>query len=197
MKSVNFKPNYFYHIYTRGVNGVNLFYREKNYGYFLQKFDKYLSPFVEVFAYCLMPNHFHFLIRIKTADQNLTGFKNLLGLNKVQDQIRLLLMSYSKAINKQQERTGSLFERPFKRKEVNNLKYLKNLTHYIHSNPKHHGFVEKLEEWSYSSYNRMLLEKPSKLKKKEVLDWFGGREDYKGFHKNDCDIKMIEDLIIE
>ena len=55
----------FYHIYNRGNNKQDIFFEEKNYDLFLKNFDKYLSSFVDVYAYCLMPNHFHFLIKIK------------------------------------------------------------------------------------------------------------------------------------
>ncbi len=58
----------FYHIYNRGNNGENLFYRPENYGYFLQKFDHYLSGYLELYAYCLLPNHFHLLVRAVVPD---------------------------------------------------------------------------------------------------------------------------------
>ena len=59
----------FYHIYNRGNNKEKIFFEEKNYRHFLKLFDKYLSPYVDVYAYCLMPNHFHFLIRVKMVEE--------------------------------------------------------------------------------------------------------------------------------
>ena len=67
-----------YHIYNRDNNGEIIFIEERNYAYFMQLYEKYISPFADTFAYCLMPNHFHFLIRIKT---DLPGFGNLEGLD--------------------------------------------------------------------------------------------------------------------
>jgi len=58
-----------YHLYNRGNNRENLFYKKENYHYFIRQFDKYLSSFVDVYAYCLLPNHFHFLIKIKEEDE--------------------------------------------------------------------------------------------------------------------------------
>ena len=60
------EPNAYYHIYNRGINSGQIFISEENYLFFLSKFDKYLSPVCDVLAYCLMPNHFHFLIRVKS-----------------------------------------------------------------------------------------------------------------------------------
>ena len=55
----------YYHIYNRGNNRETLFYTEANYKYFLKKYDKYLSEYVDTYAYCLLPNHFHLLISVK------------------------------------------------------------------------------------------------------------------------------------
>ncbi|GHT10354.1 hypothetical protein FACS189432_06850 [Bacteroidia bacterium] len=59
----------FYHIYNQGNNHENIFYNDKNYIYFMQKLDRYLSDYLEIYAFCLMPNHFHLLVRIKTIDE--------------------------------------------------------------------------------------------------------------------------------
>jgi len=65
----HFVSGYFYHIYNRAnTNTDKLFYQEKNYAYFLEKFDQYLSDYLEVWAYCLIPNHFHFLVKVKNID---------------------------------------------------------------------------------------------------------------------------------
>ena len=71
----------FYHIYTRGINGTNLFYEERNYAYFLQKYGYYLHEVLDTYAYCLLGNHFHLLVRVKDVfPTNLTGLGDLSGL---------------------------------------------------------------------------------------------------------------------
>ncbi len=55
----------YYHIYNCGINGVNLFREEMNYNHFLKLYDKYIEPVAETYAWCLMPNHFHLLVRVK------------------------------------------------------------------------------------------------------------------------------------
>ncbi len=136
-------PETTYHVYNRANGNEQLFVKEENFSYFLEKYKQYISPIADTFCYCLMPNHFHFLIRIKTENElakyfkidgsNLTGFENLSGLlaKKFSD----FFNAYSKAINKQQNRKGSLFMRPFKRKRITDEKYILKLVHYIHYNP--------------------------------------------------------------
>ena len=119
-----FEYNQYYHIYNRGVDGVNLFYNAKNYRYFLEKWLHYTYPFLKTYAYCLMPNHFHFIVspnldifnnldkekyadnivlsnRIQAVQDNLMSINDFLEL-----QFKDYFGAYSKAINKQEKRTG-------------------------------------------------------------------------------------------
>ncbi len=57
----------YYHIYNRGINSCTLFRKYENYEYFLKLYADYINPIAETFAWCLMQNHFHFIIRIKTS----------------------------------------------------------------------------------------------------------------------------------
>lgn len=194
-----------YHLYNRGNNRENLFYKEDNYHYFIRQFDKYLSNFIDIYAYCLLPNHFHFLIKIKDEDeirQHLVSLKDLpsvgVDLPKIiADQFRLFFMSYAKAINKQENRIGSLFQKQFKIKEVNNDAYFSQLVFYIHANPQIHGLIDNFREWNYSSYHSILADRISKLKKIEVIDWFGNEEEYKKFHTTQFDFRCLETLQLE
>ena len=125
------KPGAFYHIYNRGINGENIFKEERNYAYFLNKYAIYLNPVIDTYAYCLLKNHFHLLVRVKTDltdNLPLKGFRNLSGLenekglhhidNIVSKKFSDLFNSYTKSINKAYNRTGGLFETPFRRIEV-------------------------------------------------------------------------------
>ncbi|MCB9053571.1 MAG: hypothetical protein H6556_29570 [Lewinellaceae bacterium] len=58
-------PGRFFHVFNRGNNGDNLFYQERNYAYFLRKYFEYMSPVLDTYCYCLLPNHFHLLVRVK------------------------------------------------------------------------------------------------------------------------------------
>ncbi len=139
MKLEKIDKNNHYHIYNRGINGAPIFKSEENKRYFLSLFDKYLKDKISVLAFCLMDNHYHFLVEIIADEKGVTqGFSNLFN-------------AYAKAFNIQENRTGSLFEKHYKRKLIEDEKYFTNLFSYIHNNPK----VNKEHE-RFSSYRHYL-----------------------------------------
>ncbi|NTS39596.1 hypothetical protein HRG84_01660 [Flavisolibacter sp. BT320] len=184
------QPGAFYHIFNRGNNGEPIFFREENYGYFLQKLAGYLTPYLDVYAYCLLRNHFHFLVKTKRQDEIdatllrvQTGNKILSDFSQViSEAFRRFFLCYAKSIKIQEGRTGSLFEKNFKRIEVTNSDHLYWLVNYIHRNPETHGVVADFKSYPYSSYASILCDIPTKLKRQEVLDMFGGREEFVRFH---------------
>jgi putative transposase len=187
-------PGCYYHIYNRGNNGENIFREERNYRYFLQLYAQYIQSVAVTYAYCLMVNHFHLLIRILEAKdcQSFEDWQSYVSL-----QFRNLFSTYTKAINKAYKRTGSLFEKPFKRKLVDNDSYFTYLVAYIHRNPQTHGFVDDFRDWPWSSYGAMLSEKPTKVMRDDVLEWFGGRAAFMDGHIMAVDEKLIEPLILD
>lgn len=188
MKITPLEYGKFYHIYNRGINGCDLFREHENYEYFLHLYDKYISKVAGTFAWVLMRNHFHLLVRIKSEQElNLQGFKNLEGLkgttrNFVNQQFSNFFNAYTKAINKRYHRTGSLFEHPFRRVQVTSNDQLKYLVYYIHHNPIHHEFCEHFLEYPWSSYITMLSPKITRLKRNEVLEWFGDKSNFEKYH---------------
>ena len=185
-----FEDGQFYHVYNRGVNGCNLFYRAYNYDYFLDKWTHYFHPFLKVYAYCLMPNHFHFLVSpdessIQNFDQKSCLERKIL-IQRVESvraghstfneflelQMKDFFGSYSKAINKQQGRTGSLFQQRFKRVLISSEWQLIHKICYIHHNPIHHRFCRNYEVWAHSSYNSFVDNKFIKLQLAPTLDLF-------------------------
>lgn len=189
----------FYHIYNHANGSENLFKEEENFRYFLQQWDKYISPIATTYAYCLMPNHIHFLIRILSEDdiktnKHLTGFQNLSGVlpNLISKQFSNLFNAYAKAYNKLYNRKGSLFHRPFKRKEITSEDYLKTLVCYIHRNPIHHGFCTNFTAWKHTSYDSYLSEKSSKIERTYIFDLFDGKENFIEAHQ-----QYIETLDLE
>jgi len=206
-KLASLTPGKFYHIYTRGINRENIFFVDRNYPYFLELYAKYIEPIATTFAYCLMRNHFHLLVRIKTEQEQ--TFEVLLSTSeqsreaetsKVLDstqQFSNLFNAYAKAINKAYGRTGSLFEGRFGRIEVTSKAYFANLVAYIHRNPQKHGFVEDFREYPYSSYSAILTTKPTRLKRADVLAWFGGQDAFQVLHQNEPDTESIRYLIEE
>lgn len=141
-----------YHIYNRGNNQQTIFFDQENYFYFLRKCHKYLKPVGEIFAWCLMPNHFHFLIEV--TGKSLEPIKvGGIVMPSITNGFRLLQSSYAKGINKQLNRTGNLFQQKTKSKFVSEEEnYSITTFHYIHQNPVIAGLVNGAEDWPYSSF---------------------------------------------
>jgi len=168
------EKGYFYHIYNRGNNKENLFLEKDNYVYFLNLISKYLLPVSDIYSYCLLKNHFHILLKIKEE----IGISDI----KLHLPFSNLFNAYAKAINKKYNREGSLFKERYKRKRITDEKYLMQTIIYIHLNPVKHGFLEDFQQYSHSSFNALVSNKSTKLKRKEVWELFGGKENFIDAH---------------
>lgn len=184
---------HYYHIYNRGNNRENIFIEERNYPYFLKLYVSHVEPVADTYAYCLLRNHFHLLVRIKTEEETLRVSR----VSSPSQHFSNLFNAYAKAINKAYNRTGSLFEHPFGRVEVTTDAHFIILIAYIHQNPQKHGFVEDFRDWPYSSYHAMLSTKQTRLQRDEVLEWFGGVEQFGKFHQREVETARIAPLILD
>lgn len=195
-KRIPLQAEYTYHIWTHANGDENLFRSEENYTYFLKKYLHHVHPVVETYAYCLMPNHLHLMVKIrsekeildflkeKKMDPNLQGFENPGGFSKaISQQFSNLFNSYTKAFNKKYNRKGSLFIPNFKRKVIDSDEYFVRLIAYIHNNPLHHGFTKNLNDWPFSSWGAYMMKKNTKINMEEAIQWFGGKENFKAVHQ--------------
>ena len=174
----------YYHIYNRGNNGENLFFEERNYPYFLRLYAHHILPVADTYAYCLLRNHFHALVRIRTREQQALGVSEP-GVSKPKSPSQHfgnLFNAYAKAINKAYDRTGSLFENPFGRVPVTSESHLVHLVTCIHQNPQKHGFVTDFRAWPHSSYHTVLSQQPTRLERDEVLAWYQGPAAFEEAH---------------
>ena len=168
------KDNY-YHIYNKGINGTDIYFTEENKYYFLQQLDKYLSQKISIYAYCLMDNHFHLVVRVDENEKMVTqAFSNFFN-------------SYAKSFNKQNDRTGSLFEKHFKRIKLESEEYLRNLIVYVHLNPKNHYDLD-FEKFKFSSYNSIVSNKETKIKSDEIIELFGDLDNFIFCHNQRNDL---------
>ncbi len=163
MKLEKLEKDSYYHIYNRGVNGGIIFKNNENKRYFLKLVNTHLSGKVFILAYCLMDNHYHIAIRTIANEELVTqAFSNLFN-------------AYAKAYNKRFNRTGSLFEKHFRRIQIKDEAYLRNLITYIHTNPQNHGISDDFTTYEFSSY-QAFSSKPKKtelpIEKEEVLALF-------------------------
>lgn len=195
-------PGNYYHIYNRGNNGIDVFYDSDSYYYFLNLYSKYINPVAETFAWCLLKNHFHLLVYLKTEaeidtaklEYSTTEQPKVVSASK---QFSHLFNAYTQAINKKFNRSGSLFEKPFERKLVNNESYFQKLIFYIHNNPVHHGFTNDINNYPWSSYETILSKKPTHLKRDEVIQFFSDLDNFIHFHNQKQNLNEINNLIIE
>lgn len=183
--------NGYYHIYNRGINKQTIFNDLQDYNVFLLFLKRYLIPFsnlskdknflkfqptwrtdiykkIKLIAYCLMPNHFHLLLK-QFVREGMTEF------------MRALSNSYVRYFNETYERIGPLFQGRFKAVLVETTPYLLHLTRYIHLNPitndltnsNSSDLFKRLNEYPYSSYNYFLGKKRAEwVKPEEILECF-------------------------
>ncbi|WP_425636281.1 transposase [Algoriphagus yeomjeoni] len=185
--SETFESGKIYHLYSRSIGNQELFLRDENYKFFLSRYSLYCDDFFETIAYCLIPNHFHFLVRIRENQQDLAivkAFSNFLN-------------GYAKAFNKSIDRNGGLFQRKFKRKVIDNENYLSRIILYIHLNPIKHGLVKKVNEWKYSSFESYCTNKTSKVSKELGLVWFGGIHEFLKIHDSLMDEYLLDEYSLE
>lgn len=195
------KPDCYYHVYNRAHGDERLFIIDNNYLFFLQRYYKYLHQFLDTLCYCLMPNRFHFLIRVKSVNQiDLTELtkpdsdnfeKEIYISMMISRQFSNFFNSYSKSFNKQYHRKGSLFMRPYKRIRVSDETFLRKLVHYIHYNPIAAGLTEDYS-WRYSSYPAIISTQKTNVCRDEVIDLFDDLDNFKYIHEVPPKISGIE-----
>ncbi len=168
-----FVQGLYYHIYNRGNNRLSIFFQPENYLYFLGRVKKYIVPLAKVVSYCLMPTHYHLLLRIQTSE----FFKN--SEVSLSNAMMRLSVSYTKAINKRFSRVGSIFQGQFQAKPIKTYPHLLNLCVYIHANPVKDGLVALPEDWIYSNYLEWLGQRDGMLVDREFIqEHFGSPDEY-------------------
>ena len=182
-----FEPECVYHIFNKAIGEEKLFRQDDNYYFFLARFQHFLDEKVETLAYCLIPNHFHLLIRVRP---NITNNQVVKGFSDFQN-------AYCKSFNKVFSRNGSLFQRKFKRKKIKNEVYLSRIVIYLHQNAIKHGLVKDPKEWRFSSFKSYLSDNPTKLSRDLVLGWFGGIEGFRISNQANTELFLPEEFLLE
>jgi putative transposase len=188
MRTIPLVPKNYYHIYNRGVNKERIFFRPQHWDFFLYRLAHYCTQKeTELIAYCLMPNHYHLLVYIKTHD---------FGRNVMHP----LGVSYTKAVNQQLGRSGHLFQGSFQAQLVDKDAYLLHLSRYIHLNPVIAGLVESPQDWEYSSYREYISEHRGNFLRPEIiLNQFPSSAAYEDFvcESIHTDLQIPETLWID
>lgn len=210
----DFDEHCIYHVYNRTNNNEKLFLNDENRAFFLRKYKQHLSAYTDTYCWCLLPNHFHFLIRIKPlstitgsittkpeSDRTITENKLILKQCTLSEFIeqgfKRFFQSYSLAFNKTHNRKGNLFYRPFKRLEVIRESHFTNTIIYIHANPLKHKLTDNFETYHWSSYKSYISDAPSDLLREEVIDWFGNKDQFIKAHYDLTQYYYDSDISIE
>jgi putative transposase len=176
-RSTDFLAGQYYHLYNRGHNRQNIFFERENYSFFLRQVRHYLTTQgIDIVAYCLMPNHYHFLVHLQRD--------HILSMA-----MQALSVSYTKAINRRYARSGALFQGRFQAIEVDSAGYVVALSRYIHLNPVKAGLVLTPEAWEFSSYQEYAGTRPGTLPKMEtILKQVGSQKAYRSFMAQDATV---------
>lgn len=166
--------NEYFHIYNRGVGKGKLFDSPDNYAFLLSKVgDAFVPSETKIICYCLMPNHYHFVIQQLVQD----GISRLTA---------LVFNSYAKALNKQRGTTGHVFEAKYKIKHIDSENYLLWLSRYVHRNPKEAQLVKRCVDWEFSSlYDLVSARKNSFIDAGVILSQFPSVVDYVRYVEDD------------
>ena len=194
------EANTLYHIYNQGNNGQKIFFSHENYIYFLKKIKLYIIPHADILAWCLMPNHFHLMVfihspEISVSDQSETEI-NARNVRNMNDSIGLILRTYTRALNKQKKRSGSLFKTHTQaeaitgikgitpayyitsleeelEKQIPEVEYPQTCFNYIHDNPVKAKLAHHPEDWEFSSYRDYSGLRHGTLINKKRASYFG------------------------
>lgn len=207
---MQFEPHHIYHIYNQGNNRRKIFFDRDNYLFFLRKIRKHILPFTDILAWCLMPNHFHLMVYVNHTEideQLINSIPNTAWSRTrnashkkmtLNTSIGIMLASYTRAINKQRNWSGSLFRSETKAAcltEINgitpawitsmgitqitihdpDLDYPNTCFNYILNNPVKDKLVSKQEEWEFSSSADFLGIRNGGLINRSRMDEFGLR----------------------
>ena len=210
----DFEEETTYHVYNRTNNGELLFRSDENMRYFLSKYYQHTHHFLDTWCWCLLPNHFHLLVNVKSATsikQHLLRkeshqltiterkfLKDEITLSELIEHVfKRFFQSYALAFNKQHERKGNLFYKPFKRVRIETDDQFLQAVIYIHANAVKHGLTNDLTSYKWSSWHSVLSSAPTSLLRNELLDIFGGKERFIKIHNEQTDYYYKSEAAIE
>jgi len=190
----DFNPETFYHIFDRAVGDEDLFRNQENYNFFLKKVEKYWEPYFSIYAYCLLPNHFHFVVctnSIKETNNYLEQLemkKEITADNFHKEALQAsanILNAYVKSYNKYYKRKGGLFIRGIKRIQLKKIEDITSAIFYVHKNPIHHGLVHELSDWDLSSCSSIKSSRQDDMiDRTKTLELFGGEAGFDEIHSH-------------
>ena len=185
-RNLQFAAGCYYHLYNRGANRHSIFVDDHDYRDFLNRLQKYAALHdTALVAYCLMPNHFHLLVRQEGEDRS--------GLT-----VQIACNGYTQAFNRRHQHSGTLFQGRYQRILVDSDEYLRHLCRYIHANPVKDGFALQPELWPYSNYVEW-VRRPAGAQKScgFVTEFFGSADGYRQYVSGWAERRQMPDPLHE
>ena len=183
----------FYHVFNRCVDGQKLFYEGENYRFFLEKYHKYLQELIRLYAWSLIPNHFHFFLSVREEEEIPADLLIDLSVNElVTDRFKRFFLSYSHSLKKQQGVRTNVFTQKFRHKRITSDQQMTNLFYYVHHNPLHHGITEDWERYRWSSYMQIIKGRSGIVDDDYAINWFGGRDRFVRDHRLNAEKYFLE-----
>jgi putative transposase len=192
----------FYHIVCKSIDGIILFKEAIDNHIFLQRFQQFTTPVFDVWSYCLLTNHTHHIVKIKSLATILENIKKLNDKTQamksflsdqnnelffdamIERQMNSFLVSFANYTNNKYNRKGGLFQKPFRRIQVIDDIHLQQEIIYVHANAQRHNIVKDFKDHHYNSYEATVNNNVAFIDAKSVLDFFRGVEDFKNIHKS-------------
>jgi len=165
MKTMILEPGKYYHIYNRARNGDPLFANDESFKFFLRLYRTHIMPVADTYAYCLLKDHLHILLRIK---ENVSG--------SVYKPFAVLFNAYTSGYNRRNGKEGRLFQFKLKRIEIRKEPYFLEMVRYINQNARKHQAAEDFCNYRFSSFRATVTLNESMICKDELIRQFGGRE---------------------
>ncbi|MBX9781891.1 MAG: hypothetical protein K2X48_01225 [Chitinophagaceae bacterium] len=195
-----------YHITFRSIDGIPLFKTINERSFFLEKWKRFTEMIFETWAYCLLSNHTHIIIQIKSQEQIIEALSQLMDDSKsiavkkfleqpsedlfqraVERQINSFMVSYANTYNNYSERKGGVFQQPFRRSLIADDAHLQQAVICTHANAQKHRLVKNFIDYPHHSYHSILNGNTTFVNVQAVLAFFGSRENFIQRHKDQID----------
>ncbi len=186
MKTMILEPGKYYHIYNRARNGDPLFANDESFKFFLRLYRTHIMPVADTYAYCLLKDHLHILLRIR-EDVNGSIYKPF----------ALLFNAYTKGYNLMNGKDGRLFQFKLKRIEIRRESYMLDMVRYINQNVKKHQITENFSHYRFSSFRATVTLNESMICKDYLIRQFGGRENLIRYLGTEVDEKNVKMFLLE